>query len=219
MLSSSIVAIAVGIALHRFFFIRGEHHLWAPTYVRLVCAAVFITLVSRARWGYTQAIGETMSLVVMFLYGLFMSIAIYRLAFHPLRKFRGPFTFKISKLWHVLRVLPSQQNYLILERLHMKYGDFVRTGESRMSICCRHVLMLTLGKDPASLPFTIPRSSRLSRAQEQHASKRHGMICYILWSPSIRSARRMGIDRDARYGTMRSAPKVSIGKANNVRSY
>ena len=54
------------------------------------------------------------------------SILIYRIAFHPLRKFPGPFTARLAKLSHVLRLLTKSDNYVQADRLHKNYGDIVR---------------------------------------------------------------------------------------------
>jgi hypothetical protein len=75
------------------------------------------------------------------------SIVAYRISpFHPLAKYPGPFTAKLSKLWMVrLSVLVGvieadkhSQVFVTLTgkqhehfaSLHEKYGDIVRTGES-----------------------------------------------------------------------------------------
>ena len=62
-----------------------------------------------------------------YLSGLFASIIVYRTMLHPLRHFPGPTLAHVSKLWHVVHCLDSK-NHLLLETLHQRYGDFVRTG-------------------------------------------------------------------------------------------
>jgi hypothetical protein len=59
--------------------------------------------------------------------GVYGSMIIYRLFFHPLRHFPGPVLARVSKFWHVFR-LSGLQNQLLLEDLHQKYGDIVRVG-------------------------------------------------------------------------------------------
>ena len=58
---------------------------------------------------------------------LYTSIILFRLFFHPLSKFPGPAFAKVTKFWHVSKVLDSK-NYLLLEKLYQQYGDIVRTG-------------------------------------------------------------------------------------------
>lgn len=61
--------------------------------------------------------------------GLGASIFVYRLFFHRLRAFPGPLSTKISRFSTVGSVLMSGvRYYLVLEDLHKRYGDFVRTG-------------------------------------------------------------------------------------------
>ncbi|KAL8793202.1 MAG: hypothetical protein Q9195_004232 [Heterodermia aff. obscurata] len=50
---------------------------------------------------------------------------VYRVFFHPLRKFPGPSAASISKLWHVAKCRNSK-NHLLMEELFTKYGSFVR---------------------------------------------------------------------------------------------
>lgn len=58
-----------------------------------------------------------------------LSAIIYRLFFHRLRRFPGPSGAKISRFWTVRLVKSSNFKYHVeLEKLHRKYGDFVRTG-------------------------------------------------------------------------------------------
>ena len=121
-------AAGAGLLSHNLFFIRGEHHLKGPIYVQLGCLFVAGLFVLRVRNGQIQALEETLVATGAYLGALFASMTVYRLIFHPLRSFPGPFMYKISKLWHVLKVAPSQQNYRILDQLHHEYGDFVRTG-------------------------------------------------------------------------------------------
>ena len=55
-------------------------------------------------------------------------MTVYRLFLHPLKQYPGPIMASLSKLYHAWHARNGQQ-YLFLERLHLEYGDFVRTGE------------------------------------------------------------------------------------------
>ena len=122
------MAALAGLLSHNLFFIRGEHHLKAPIYVQLTVLAFAILSLLQANEGFWQAMLSSLSILGSFLGSLFTSMIIYRLVFHPLRSFPGPIMFRLSKLWHVLRVAPSMQNHIVLQSLHKRYGDFVRTG-------------------------------------------------------------------------------------------
>ncbi|KAF4630617.1 hypothetical protein G7Y89_g7519 [Cudoniella acicularis] len=127
-------AAVAGLLSHNLLFIRGEHHLSAPTYVRLGCLAFISFFLLRIKNGQELALLETITAVAAYFGMLFASMTLYRLTFHPLCSFPGPFMFRLSKLWHVFRVSPARKNYLILDQLHYQYGDFVRTGPSELTV-------------------------------------------------------------------------------------
>ncbi len=118
----------LGVAVHLGLFIRGEWHLRAPTIFLghvLVFALLFAKqLVSAFSIWYGVALPS-----LVYLCGLFVSMAVYRLFFHRLRSFPGPRLGALSKLWHVW-LCRNSQNHLVLEDWHQKYGTFVRTGQS-----------------------------------------------------------------------------------------
>ncbi|KAL9122404.1 MAG: hypothetical protein Q9187_001041 [Circinaria calcarea] len=76
---------------------------------------------------------ETLSVFAAYALSLLTSIVIYRKGFHRLRKFPGPFMAGVTKLWHTANTLDSQ-NHILLDGLHEKYGDFVRTGPTEITI-------------------------------------------------------------------------------------
>lgn len=64
-----------------------------------------------------------------FIAGLLTSTSIYRLMFHRLRNFPGPWGAKLSRFYAFSMVKASDFKYhLHVESLHRQYGDFVRTG-------------------------------------------------------------------------------------------
>jgi cytochrome P450 family 628 len=126
----SLVAVGLGVASHLGYFIHGEHH-WDS--VRLLCLYIttpIILFISFARFGkehsYFRAASLTNVATSSYLLGLSISITIYRVFFHRLRNFPGPFTAKLTKLSHVFRLVKHSDNYLQADRLHKKYGEFVR---------------------------------------------------------------------------------------------
>lgn len=76
---------------------------------------------------------------------LLVSVIAYRLSpFHPLAKYPGPISCKISKLWTVYKNwngrLPQYH-----KRLHDKYGPIVRTGPNELSVVDKDLLPDILG--------------------------------------------------------------------------
>ncbi|KAF7627839.1 hypothetical protein AFLA_003208 [Aspergillus flavus NRRL3357] len=61
------------------------------------------------------------------------SLVLYRLLYHPLRHFPGPFLSRVSVFWLSVQ-LRHKTLYRKLADLHNEYGDFVRVGPSDLSI-------------------------------------------------------------------------------------
>ena len=125
-----VAAGAAGVLIHNLAFIHGEWHLRAMkvlilhglTYMSLILLESFY---NKSSWFAAMTISSQMfSVYVLCLLG---SIGIYRVFFHRLRDFPGPFLASISKFWHVAHCLDSK-NHILLAKLHRKYGDFVRIG-------------------------------------------------------------------------------------------
>lgn len=64
-----------------------------------------------------------------FIAGIFTSMTIYRLFFHRIRNFPGPFWAKITRFYALGLSSKNDQYPRELRKLHEKYGDFVRTGK------------------------------------------------------------------------------------------
>jgi len=60
-------------------------------------------------------------------------LVIYRLKYHPLSRFPGPITAKLTD-WYTVYHIVTGDNHVNLYRLHQKYGRFVRHGPNRLSI-------------------------------------------------------------------------------------
>ncbi|KAJ5936752.1 benzoate 4-monooxygenase cytochrome P450 [Penicillium verhagenii] len=114
----------LGLAMHHIFFRHGEWHKLAPDILlaHLVSFIALEILVNGGRW-----------IILAYLAALFSSITIYRLFFHRLNSFPGPVWARMSKIGHVWKVRKSQ-NHLFLKEMREKYGDFVRTGPSELTV-------------------------------------------------------------------------------------
>jgi drug/metabolite transporter (DMT)-like permease len=127
-----VLSAGLGVLSHIAYFIHGEHHESAPT-LALLCvlvpALLFTGQVVYMNVDTNQAALTTTVLYMSYFSALWTSIIVYRLFFHRLNKFPGPFWAKVSKLYHAALVIRPMDNYLLLHRWHQKYGAFVRTGE------------------------------------------------------------------------------------------
>lgn len=147
------VAFVAGVAAHLAFFIRGEWHMSTPQIVATHASAgsaVFFLLL-KPSMALSPAVAALIELSVSYLAGLFASIFIYRIFFHPIAHFPGPRLAAATKFWHIYHILDSR-NFLFLQRLHHKYGTFVRTGKS----CDRNYFSVAYQyKVPTKLPSSI----------------------------------------------------------------
>ncbi|KAF4511026.1 hypothetical protein G6O67_002864 [Ophiocordyceps sinensis] len=120
------LGIVCGILIHRGVFVHGEWHVQTPHIVLThICMVSLQPLLPSpfppVFWGYST--------------GIVLSILVYRVFFHRLTKagFPGPWWAPISKIWHVWLARKSQ-NHLVLDALHDKYGDIVRTGPAEVTV-------------------------------------------------------------------------------------
>lgn len=127
-------AAALGVLSHWTYFIHGEHHMRAPLYGCLFLGAIpaLYLLESNIHKNDTSQVSQA-GLEVFFILGayllsLFTSMSAYRIFFHSLKRHPGPLGARVSKLWHTWQVRHAE-NHLVLDKLHHKYGKFVRTGK------------------------------------------------------------------------------------------
>lgn len=136
-LTSPWTSATLAVVAHYSLFIRGEWHTFAPHLLTIhLCLPIVLTLLHLflRTQHFSQAIVG--ALLQLSSYGITMlgSLTIYRLLFHRLRHFSGPFPAKISKLWHVYKIWDGR-NHLFLENIRERYGDFVRTGKIDSNTC------------------------------------------------------------------------------------
>ncbi len=126
-----VFATILGVLAHHGVFIRGEWHLRGPVvvivHVALAISTWYIEAYMHPGPRY-HAIQTAVGLFSSYLLGLYGSMIIYRTFFHRLRHFPGPRLAATTKLWHVFQCRDSR-NHLVLDSMHKKYGDFVRTGK------------------------------------------------------------------------------------------
>lgn len=81
-----------------------------------------------------NALLDCLVLNLSFDIGLFGSIGIYRLLFHPLRAYPGPFGAKLTAFHSMKATIAGRQCHKKTYELHRKYGDFVRIRPREISI-------------------------------------------------------------------------------------
>lgn len=123
-------AAALAFAFHHLALRKGEWHLKAPMLLTTWLMSYPLLLVAELVIGAKSFGGSALNTILTlgcFTIVSFASIAVYRLFFHQLGAFPGPVMARATKLWHARKCLQGK-NYLVLDELHQKYGEYVRTG-------------------------------------------------------------------------------------------
>lgn len=123
-----LVSMTVGVLSHITYYVRdnyvhaalsiGSFHLAAGSAVYL--ASIWIC-------GVTSGAFIATAMCFFYLTGLFMSIAVYRIWFHPFAHFPGPFAAKLSK-FYAPWIARHGRMHLEHTNLLKKYGNYVRIG-------------------------------------------------------------------------------------------
>ncbi|ODA79278.1 hypothetical protein RJ55_04871 [Drechmeria coniospora] len=141
------LAVAHGVATHLFYFKHGERHAHPWRYVAVLLAA-FATFWSfkwhRGDLSVLEAGASTSWLTFLYLTGLSSSVIIFRLFFNPLNRFPGPFAARLSKLYFVY-LSSNLLGHHELNKLHEKYGRFVRIGPNDLSVVDPDGMKIVLG--------------------------------------------------------------------------
>lgn len=120
------------------YFHHGEHHLYGASYFTsflLICASAVVYLVSKQGHTLHGALGTTTQIATSFIFGIYTTCLLYRISpIHPLHKFPGPSSARISDLWLCFQATPGKQAHLILLDAHERYGKIVRVGSNNLSI-------------------------------------------------------------------------------------
>ena len=135
--SACAVAAFLGVLSHLVYFIRGEHHAQALGIFQLTIVLLLLSVVALAQLsghGLISAIQATSRVSSSYIGSLWTSMIVYRVCFHPLRRFPGPRFAKVSKFYHSLCCW-NLDNHRVRARWHEQYGEFVRIGGSRSHAC------------------------------------------------------------------------------------
>ncbi|PTB73597.1 cytochrome P450 [Trichoderma longibrachiatum ATCC 18648] len=143
-----LAASAVGVAAHLLFFKKLEHHVVHRRYVafrRHVAASAgsfalgvymsqspILNEKPGVHISWVSAISFSLQLHACFLLGLYASLLTYRLFFHPLKKFPGPLSARISTFW--LTSYNYNDVWRDVASLHEQYGPFVRIAPGELSV-------------------------------------------------------------------------------------
>ncbi|KAF7596508.1 hypothetical protein BBP40_001380 [Aspergillus hancockii] len=144
-----IAALLLGILCHQTFMRRAEVDSWGweitISYFS-VLGSILIGYTISTNVSLTYATLRTSSAGAAFLAGLYGSLLLYRAIFHRLSRFPGPFAARLSNLYHLLSMTGTNMQYhLHVQKLHSRYGDFVRTGPRELTILRASAVELIYG--------------------------------------------------------------------------
>ncbi|KAL2860742.1 cytochrome P450 [Aspergillus lucknowensis] len=180
LLSTYISTGLAGVFSHVAYFKRGEHHLYGVLYIKVFFGTI---IAATAALSYARDIAWTIALTTVcrlmgsYLLGLYSSLLVYRIFLHPLHKFPGPFSARISSAWMSTQLKNNNLHIKLLE-LHRKYGPFVRIGSSDLSVMHPHAIEVVYGSKSRCIKgiyydLSWPSSSlQLMRDPEQHHARR-----------------------------------------------
>ena len=141
-------AFALGIVVHNLLLKYIELDIYLPhlfAFSILTKSALTYAHIHYENVSVVESILKVSAETVCFTVGVFLSMVVYRLFFHRIRKFPGPFGARVSRLYSMRLAAKKVQYHLELAKLHEQYGDFIRTGMFQ--------------SDLLVFPFHIPVSS------------------------------------------------------------
>lgn len=124
----AVTGAVIGVSSHLLYWMHG---LRAPQSAQIfwfhVTAFALTTALSIYSHGVVDGITVAGALNGSYLAGVFTSISIYRVFFHRLSRFPGPFPAKVSKLYSTWKARHLNAHNDVMA-MHEKYGDIVRSG-------------------------------------------------------------------------------------------
>lgn len=132
LLSTAGSATVLAITLHWFVFrvITVEDYLafllWS--YIVAISGLSYAYLIL-ANFSIAQALIRVAVVATSFNTSLVLSIGIYRLLFHRISRFPGPFWSKLSRFADAAKAAREIKYYREVAKWHETYGDFIRTGK------------------------------------------------------------------------------------------
>ncbi|KAK7519088.1 putative benzoate 4-monooxygenase cytochrome P450 [Phyllosticta citriasiana] len=191
-------AAAAGILLHVVVIRRGDFEYLADRFIASLALGTlgfFGALATLTSLSIFAVILRVTAIFWAFNGGILLSISLYRLFFHPLRKFPGP---RLAKLTHFYTAYLSSKELKYhneVSDMCDKYGDCIRTGPRELCFVRKSAVPLLYGPDSKCIKSTWylqqdvdPKRSSLFMIREPcaHKTRRRawdkGIIDVILWT-------------------------------------
>lgn len=150
------VWLGAGFLTHLLYFHHGEHHLYPYRIIQSHLLGAVALVLIREQY-LSESLGfaavSTLHWLALYLLGLYASTCIYRLFLNPLNAVRGPYLCRLTRFYYsyLNRAFDGHHE---LQRLHRKYGPFVRTGPNSISVI-----------DPVAVPVISGTNSKCIKAE------------------------------------------------------
>lgn len=135
-IGAALLGVLFHLSIQTVEFEKFMFHYLAPLPVVALGIAVVLSDFGRLAWA--QAVVKSIFIEVVFNLSCLLSISIYRMLLHRCGSFPGPVGAKLSRFWTAYISSKNLQYYKELEKMHVKYGDFVRTGIQHCSPRTQH---------------------------------------------------------------------------------
>lgn len=136
MSGSHLVLFAAGVVSYHAYFKHRENHLRIVLYIQVLAAILIAEVLffqHQQSLDLAAALTHAARIHGSILSGYYTSILIYRVFFHPLNSFPGPFGCRITSLFLPL-IFRHSDAFWQVQRLHDQYGSFVRLRPNYLSI-------------------------------------------------------------------------------------
>ncbi|KAJ5946808.1 hypothetical protein N7454_003647 [Penicillium verhagenii] len=143
--SLGLSAVIFGVLSHIFIFRTLPVEEYLKNLLLLYAATAVVieaTYISIADVSFIQALVRVAIITSSFNTGLAASIGVYRYFFHRLHRFPGPKLSKLSRFHDAYLAARNVQYNVEVERMHEKYGDFIRTGPREICIVRKSAVSL-----------------------------------------------------------------------------
>lgn len=128
-----------GLLSHVLYFIRGYHDTNAlPIFLTHLLAYTGLIF-------FTSSVSSASLILSSYLAALFTSMTVYRVFFHPLRKFPGPFIAKITRLYMPFTNRHGRMHHIQNAHFQTYHSDIIRVGPNELFICRPDAVQLIHG--------------------------------------------------------------------------
>lgn len=202
--------VTIGLALlSHFFFSHYEPHPFAIILLYLGAWTGWSRfLINNQNESIKEALISTAILTLIYTTTLLLSIAIYRIFFHRIRKYPGPFSFALTK-WASVPMDAAGERPKTFAKLHDRYGDVVRVGPRELSI-----------NDPNAVTSLLGGTSKCVKGpwyQGVHGGKgERALNLHVTMNPTHRRQRRRIWDQAFSVRALQSYEDQLIAKTKQV---